>query len=308
VPLPASFSVYAPASSANLGPGFDCLALALDLWLRVDVMPTETSETRDVGRQELLGGVNLVVEAMTMTARTFDLSLPGCDITVSSEIPVARGLGSSAAAIVAGIRVASELLGLGITPETIVDIGGDMEGHADNVSAAALGGATVSVHTAGGYVAEVLTADLPWRAVVFIPDTHSLTKDARDVLPALVPMRDAAANIGRAVLLAHALRSRQAELVREGMIDHLHQPYRAEIFQHLEPAIAAALDAGAIGACLSGAGLSVLALATPENTAEVGLAMSASAGGFGVTGRCLTLSILSGGAYVDRRQASIPTG
>ncbi|HUG15902.1 MAG TPA: homoserine kinase, partial [Thermomicrobiales bacterium] len=282
--MPASFSVRAPASSANLGPGFDSLALALDLWLHASVTRTATGEIRDVGSVDLLGGVNLVIEAMTMTARRLGVTLPGCDITVSSDIPVARGLGSSAAAIVAGIRAAGELAGVELPLAQIVDIGGEMEGHADNVSAAVLGGVTVAAHTAVGYVADVLVASLPWRAVVFIPHSHSLTKDARDVLPALVPLRDAAANIGRGVLLAHALRSHRSDLVREGMVDFLHQPYRAEIFQHLEPAIAAALHAGAIGACLSGAGPSVLALASAACAEGVGVAMTDASGLAGVDG------------------------
>lgn len=294
-----SFSAFAPASSANLGPGFDCLALALDLWLRVDVTETEGSELLDVATQDLLGGANLVIEAMKLTADRLEVNLPGCEIRVASKIPVARGLGSSAAAIVAGIHVAGELAGVQIPPEIVVDIGGHMEGHADNVSAAALGGVTASMHTGHSYVAVVIETHLPWDAVVFIPDTHSLTKDARDVLPGLVPMRDAAANIGHGVLLAHALRTGHAALVRDAMNDFLHQPYRAEIFQHLEPAIAAATGAGAAGACLSGAGPTVLALAAPDDAELVAVAMTEAALAAGVRGQSLTLSVLELGAHTQ---------
>lgn len=296
---PASFSVFAPASSANLGPGFDSLALALDLWLRVDITRVDDGHVRDIGVQDLLGGANLVIEAMTVAAQRLGTEVPGCDVRVSSKIPVARGLGSSAAAIVAGIRAAGELCGTEIPSAQVVDIGGEMEGHADNVSAAALGGVTVSVHTAHGYVADVLTSELPWYAVTFIPNSHSLTKDARNVLPGLVPMRDAAANIGRGILLAHALRTRRADLIHEAMIDHLHQPYRAEIFQHLDPTIAAALDAGAVGACLSGAGPTVLALAALDMAERVGASMASAAAASGVPGRAVTLRILPSGCYVE---------
>jgi homoserine kinase len=295
---PTSFSVFAPASSANLGPGFDCLALALDLWMRVDVVRAAQPGIIDAGSPDLLGGANLVVEAMKMSADRLGLTLPGCEIRVTSDIPVARGLGSSAAAIVAGIRAAGALAGVEIAPEAIVDIGGQMEGHADNVSAAALGGVTGAMHSDAGYVAVVLETELPWKAVVFIPNSHSLTKDARDVLPSLVPMGDAAANIGRGVLLAHALRTRRTELVRQAMSDFLHQPYRAEIFQHLEPAMTAALDAGAVGACLSGAGPTVLALSPPDAVGSVGTAMARAAADAGVGGRCVALAVLPTGCYV----------
>ena len=107
-----SFSVFAPASSANLGPGFDSLALALDLWLRVDVTPTGGAEIVDAESPDLLGGVNLVAAAMMTTAERLGLELPGCELRVHSDIPVARGLGSSAAAIVAGVLAAGELAGV----------------------------------------------------------------------------------------------------------------------------------------------------------------------------------------------------
>jgi homoserine kinase len=291
-------SVFAPASSANLGPGFDCLALALDRWLRVDIEHTVGDGIVDAGSPALLGGSNLVIDAMHETARRLNLRLPGCAIRVTSDIPVARGLGSSAAAIVAGIRAAGALNGVDITDAVAVDIGGQMEGHADNVSAAVLGGATISILAAAGYRAELLARGLPWAPVVLIPEAPAFTHEAREVVPAAIPVADAVSNVGRAVMLALAFGSGRRELVREAMIDRIHQPYRASIFPHLEPTIAAALEAGAAGACLSGAGPSILALAEPERAAAVAAAMSAAATRLGIAGVAEVLRLPERGSYV----------
>lgn len=292
-----TFSVHAPASSANLGPGFDSLAVALDLWLRVDVSRCSGTAIHDAGSLDLLGGTNLVIEAMRVTAQRLGVDLPGCEISVASDIPVARGLGSSAAAIVAGVRAAALLADRPISSADVIDIAGDMEGHADNVSAAELGGVTVAMSSAGGYIAESLASDVPWIPVVFIPDSPSLTHEARGVLPEAVPLADAAANAGRSALLALALREGRADLLREAMIDRLHQPYRAAIFPHLTPCLDVAHLAGALGACLSGAGPTVLAFTTSETSGPVAQAMADAAERAGVAGNAVTLRV-AGGAVV----------
>lgn len=295
-----SFRVSAPASSANLGPGFDSLAIALDLWLHVEVERCSGKTIHDLGGQDLHGGENLVIEAMRFTAEQRGWTLPGCGVRVSSGIPVARGLGSSAAAIVAGIRAAAVLAGQAdLDDREVVAIGGAMEGHADNVSASALGGVTVAVATEESYLAEVLASRLPWAPVLFIPDAVALTKEARGILPDLVPLSDAAANVGRSALLALALQTGRDELLREAMLDALHQPYRSAIFPHLQPAIAAAAAAGAFGASLSGAGPTVLALASPADARAVGEAMAAAAAYVGVAGRAMELGIPAGGCVVE---------
>jgi homoserine kinase len=294
-----SFRVSAPASSANLGPGFDSLALALDLWLHVDVERCSGETIHDLGAQELYGGENLVVTAMRFAAEQRGWALPGCGIRVTSGIPVARGLGSSAAAIVAGIRVAAVLAGqVNLDDREIVAIGGAMEGHADNVSASALGGVTVAIATEEGYLAEVLASHLPWIPVLFIPDAVALTKEARGILPDRVPLVDAAANVGRSALLALALQTGRDELLREAMRDTLHQPYRTAIFPHLQPAIAAATAAGAFGASLSGAGPTVLALASPADAHVVGEAMASASAEVGVAGQVMELAIPASGCVV----------
>lgn len=292
------FSVTAPASSANLGPGFDCLAIALDRWTRVDARITGGAEIVDKGSPDLLGGVNLVIDAINVTASRLGSTVPGCEIRVTSDIPVARGLGSSAAAIVAGVRLAGMLAGCGeLSAQTVIDIAGEMEGHADNVSASALGGVTVAAPVENRYVAEVLTPWIPWSPVLFIPDLAAFTSEARAVLPDAIPVRDAVANISRAALLALALRERREDLLREAMRDRLHQPYRQAIFPHLRPAIDAALAAGALGACLSGAGPTLLAFARPSEEEQVGLAMAGAAHANGVHGEHVTIRLADRGCY-----------
>jgi homoserine kinase len=291
-------SVAAPGSSANLGPGFDCLALALDRWTRVDARTTDGDEIIDAGSPDLLGGSNLVIEAMRTAEKQLGLKLPGCEITVASDIPIARGMGSSAAAIVAGIKLAAILGGMPDVPDAdVIDIGGAMEGHADNVSASVLGGVTVSAPAGDRFVSELLTSSIPWTPVLFVPDLAAFTSNARAVLPTHIPMADVVANVSRSSLLTVALRTGNDEHLRIGMEDRLHQPYRAEIFPHLKPVIAAAVEAGAAGAALSGAGPTVLALSRPQYVEDVRLAMAEAAAACNVPGRNLSVAMVSRGCH-----------
>lgn len=293
------YSVIAPASSANLGPGFDCLAIALDRWTRVDARITGGTEIVDIGGPDLLGGANLVIDAMQVAAERLGATIPGCEVRVSSDIPIARGLGSSAAAIVAGVRVGALLAGFHDMPDSmVVDIAGSMEGHADNASAAAMGGVTVSARVEDRYIADSLVSWIPWSPVLFIPDLAAFTVDARAVLPLEVPVADAVANISRGALLAVAMRDKREDLLEIAMQDRLHQPYRATIFPHLEPVISAALQAGALGASLSGAGPTVLAFARPGEEEQVGLAMAGAAHTCGVHGQHATIRMVDRGCHV----------
>jgi homoserine kinase len=288
-----------PGSSANLGSGFDSLAVALDCMLRVDVIPRDDDIVRESGSPDLLGGNNLVLDAMHLASNRFGLQLAGCDVCVTSDIPVARGLGSSAAALVAGIVAAGIVGGRTLSSDEIIDLAGGIEGHADNVSASVLGGVTVSIKSPTGWIADVVAARLPWAPVVFIPDGHAFTREARAILPEAPPLADVVANLGRAALLVHALHYQRADLLRDAMADRLHQPYRATIFPHLDPCIMAALDAGAAGACLSGAGPAILAFALPEHAARVGEAMRLAAAAHGVDGCSQCMAIPSQGATVS---------
>ena len=274
-----TFSVRAPASSANLGPGFDALGLALDIWNRITIEPggDDVVVRYNVGAEAIGGHENYSLRAMRLLAGDYGRRLPPFTMTCRIDVPVARGVGSSAAAIVAGLIAANELLGLGLRREDLYRRAAHMEGHGDNVGAALYGGAILA---APGMPRPLLLTDgvsLGLVTVLFIPEVTGPTWVARGELPQHVPLADAAFNLGAASGLAMGLHHGDREAIAAGMHDRLHEPPRARLYPHLLPMMEAARSAGAIGACLSGAGPSVLALATPEDAQAVRDALAATA-------------------------------
>ena len=287
------FSVKAPASSANLGPGFDAIGLALDLWntVTVDTDGPAGKVTSSGSESKLLEGAqNLTVKAMKTLAREYGKTLPGFSLHAETEVPIARGLGSSAAALVAGLVAANHLLDLGLSQEDLFQLAWRIEGHGDNVGAALYGGAILAVprvlHATRLWSGE----DRPYTAVVFIPEATGATWAARAALPHEVPHADAAHNVATAAGLAVGLLAGDMELIGAGMHDRLHEPYRARLFTHLDAVKDAAREAGAIGACLSGAGPTVLSLVARERVTAVIAAVEAVVREAGVPGRVLELA------------------
>jgi homoserine kinase len=297
------FTVRAPASSANLGPGFDALGLALDLWNEIEI-DTE-GEPGDVtltgSEAPLLEGRtsnNYSLAAMRDLAQVYGRKLPPFAMTVRAEVPVARGLGSSAAALVAGLVAADRVLGLNLTTADVFGHAWGMEGHGDNVGAALYGGAILAV---AGVPEALILGDgnsLGLVAVVFIPKATSATWAARAALPSTVPLPDAAFNVGTAAGLSVGLLTRNRVAIAAGMHDRLHEPYRSRLFPHLTPMAEAARNAGAIGACLSGAGPTILALADPADAASVEAAYHEVAEEHAVEGRVAILSPTDRGTHV----------
>jgi homoserine kinase len=299
-----SFEIRVPASSANLGPGFDSLALALDMPLRVRVHTGPEPAGQAAVGVELHGGEDLVLAGMRRAAQELGRELEPCVVEVESDIPVARGLGSSAAAIVAGLQAGALVTtGSVLSSEQLISLGGMLEGHADNVAAAVLGGVTVAISTGSGYRAARLIERIAWQAVLFVPSAAAFTREARGVLPVQVPLSDAAANVGRAALLVHALTTGNDELLAEAMSDRLHQPYRAALFPHLQAMIEAARLAGAAGVCLSGAGPAVLALAAAHHVDAVGAALQDAGCRLGVPGTVRMPGVATRGIVVERARA-----
>lgn len=292
--------VRVPASSANLGPGFDVLAIALAQYLTVRYEVDGTTETpRVVSQPDLRGGPNLVLRGMEAAALASGCRLPGGKLVVESEIPVARGLGSSAAAVVAGLVLANELCGRPLSRERLFRLAFEVEGHGDNVGAALYGGAVLAVDGATG---EPLVAPVPIRfpvvAVVLIPETLGYTSDARAVLPRRIRRVTAVRTAARTALLVLAFSTGQPELLATAMQDELHQPYRAVLYPHLEEAIAVAREAGAYGAALSGAGPAVLALTHPERARQVHTAFEELLERRRMTGAAVVLPVDEVGAAV----------
>src|SRR4051794_6605129 len=302
---PDSITVEAPASSANLGPGFDSLALALELHLRVTVTPLDAGAEQLVvegeGADEIgLDAGNRFLIGLEHGLQKFGLEPPVMRIEMENAIPLARGLGSSAAACVAGLLAAQAMAETELGVERMHRIATDIDGHPDNVAAALLGGFVVVGHDGAG-VPSASRFDPPQalHATVFIPDLAMRTAEMRAALPAQVSHADAAHNVGRAALVVAALTTDRLDLLAAMSEDRLHEPYRLAHLPQLPELTAAARDAGALGAALSGAGSAVLALSGDAATADqVARAMSAAARRAALPGRAVVVRPAAHGARV----------
>ncbi len=292
--------VSVPGTSANLGPGFDALGLALDLRTRATLeIPAAQPGVRVIGRDaHILGRTrNLVEDGILHYLMLVDRTLPPYALLVDNRLPVARGLGGSAAAVVAGLALAAAALGHNPDPARLLPLAVAMEGHGDNVAAALFGGLVVVWGEGKAMHARSLPIAASLQGVVFIPERSSSTKAARAILPKQFSRSDAAYNIARTALLVDALREGRAPDLREAMCDRLHQPYRLPALPHA-PLLDAAYAAGAHGAVLSGAGSSLLAICDATTASAVAAAMSSRAAELGVVGETVPLAI-------DRRGLSL---
>ncbi len=259
--------VRVPASSANLGPGFDCFAAALDLQLEVEVVETGTFAVvtdLEVDR----GRDNLVVRAFAELADPDPF-----EFRISSQIPMSGGLGSSAAAIVAGVLAADHLFEL---DADVLALATRIEGHPDNIAAALLGGVTVC---ADGRADRLPMPD-DLEAVLVVPHAAVRTADARAALPAEVPMGDAVGNVAHAALLVAGLTTRIHDLLARGLRDALHQDRRAHLFPQSHALLVRATEFGALGATVSGAGPTVMFWCTIDQTGAVAQALRAETEGW----------------------------
>jgi homoserine kinase len=295
---PKSVTVEAPASTANLGPGFDALAMALDLWLRVTVTPlsagAESLTVTGEGKDEIgLDAGNRFLIGLEHGLEEFGLEPPVMEIEMDNQIPLARGLGSSAAASVAGLLAAEALAGEHLPEGRLLELASEIENHPDNASAAYLGGFVVV-----GQPPARFDPPASLRAALFIPDVALRTAEMRRALPANVSHRDAAHNVGRTAMIVAALASgSRLDLLSAMADDRLHEPYRAAHFPQLPALVAAARDAGALGASLSGAGSTVIALSDSDATAQrVADAMAGTAGGLDLPGRAMVVKPIAHGA------------
>lgn len=262
-------TVYVPATSANLGPGFDCLALALDLWnrttLRLEGKDIRVSIAGEGAGRLPTGANNLIVQAFMHVCNEKGLTKPqGLRIGCHNAIPLGSGLGSSAAAAITGIMGANALFELELKPLDIIRIANKFEGHADNAAAAVYGGLAV-VATGGDELLVQSIPIVPMRVVIVLPDFYLPTRQARAALPKKVQLTDAVANIGRSALVVEALRTSDRDLLFKAMVDCLHQPYRLPLIPGAEAALKFAWERG-IPAALSGAGPSLIAF--PERNEE----------------------------------------
>jgi homoserine kinase len=249
--------VRVPASSANLGPGFDTLAAALALHLELEVRETGSFAVHTDLAIALERERNLVV-------RAFERLHPAdrFEFTIRSDIPLSGGLGSSAAAVLAGLLAADHLFEL---DEDVLSLAAELEGHPDNVAAALNGGFVVC---AGGSVHR-FEPPMGLEAVLVVPAEPVATKHARAAVPKSVPLGDAVFNVAHASLLMAGLASGDWDLIAAGLLDRLHQPYRAHLYPRSAELLERAQDLGALGATISGAGPTVLVWCRYEHTGTV---------------------------------------
>jgi len=257
--------IRVPATSANLGPGFDCLGIALDIWneVRFEEADEMTYRVTGEGAEKLNHRPkNLLTESLKRVFEICGKSLKGINIQAHNNILHSSGLGSSAAAIVAGIYGANELLNEPLDSDTLLKLAAEIEGHPDNIAPALLGGFVVSIITES----EIITRryEVPPLTVVIVkPDVRWQTQMARSVLPKSVSRTDAIFNIGRTALVIDALRNGDLDLLQKVMDDRLHQSYR---LKHIPAGIAAHKTGKQFGAAaLSGAGPSIICFVSPEN-------------------------------------------
>ena len=297
-------TVRAPATSANLGPGFDCLSLALDVANVVQAWPADRVSVEVVGEgsgQLPTDATNEVYRAVASAFAARGQQPPLLRLRCANVIPPTRGLGSSSAARASGLLLGNALLDDPLSLDELLRLGAEQEGHPDNIAACLLGGVQVCVTTNRGVEHCRVPVAVPLRAVVFVPDFPMDTHRARGLLPREVSVETAVYNISRASMLVAALATGRTDLLRTATEDAIHQLPRAQVFPALPGLLKAALDAGAYGAFLSGAGSSVLAFADAERAESVGAALATLAADEGVSGRVVQAGIAEHGATVERR-------
>lgn len=252
--------IKVPATSANMGPGFDCLGVALDLYNCFEI--EETASGLEITGCDVAysNESNLTYTSMQKCFEVLNYKPRGLKININSDIPISRGLGSSAACIVGGIAAANELAGGKLTKAQLLEIANTIEGHPDNVSPALMGGMTIAVQDKGKvYYESVKIAD-NLRFCALIPDFTLSTSEARAALPNTLTYSDAIFNISRATLLVAALANGSFDLIKYACEDALHQPYRSKLIPGYDDIVDKVKDLDCLGVFLSGAGPTIMAI------------------------------------------------
>lgn len=294
-------SVRVPATTANLGPGFDCLALALELHNHITVSPAEDGisvELEGEGAQTLPDDQsNLVAQAALRAFESLGQRPPGLHLYCKNRIPLGSGLGSSAAAVVGGVSAANAMVDGGMSDEELLFLAYAIEGHADNAAAALNGG----LNLVRARPAELIVRKVPLSPVevaLAVPGFELPTERMREALPELVPLADAVDNMASLGMLLEALRDGNHELLREAADDRLHQPHRLKRIPGAEAALEAARAAGATAAVLSGAGPSLVAFA-PQGLQAIAQAMVNAFEAAGHYAHAMVLPVAENGVTIE---------
>ncbi len=270
-------SVVVPASTSNLGPGFDCLGAAVDLFLRVRTAPTDREngvrlEYQDGRGPDVEPEEDLLYKGLKQVLRKEDAKEPSWILNVESNIPTSGGLGSSAAASAAGLALGAHIAGIEPEDDWLFEEGFRLEGHPDNIAPSVYGGITISYVTQNGPGTVRIAPEFPAELILIRSDVQVETREARERLPGTVDHEDAVFNLTRTALLVHALENGRLDLLQEAIQDRIHQPYRAKLIPGGGEALKAGYEAGALGIWISGAGPTIACLVkdgdrTPVRTA-----------------------------------------
>jgi homoserine kinase len=302
-----SVTITVPATTANLGPGFDCLGAALSLYNRFEFSrlsdPTASLQIEASGRDAervATDTTNLAYQAFCYFYQKIEQTPPPIHLSIKLEIPLARGLGSSATAIVAGLVGANELASSPLTTTDVMNMAIDLEGHPDNVVPALIGGCRLAATKPDTSWA---ICEIPWHAdvvpVVAIPEFELSTAKARSVLPSTYERSDAIFNAAHLGLLIRGLQKGDADWLRTALQDRIHQPYRQALISGYEAVQSTALEAGAYGLVISGAGPTLLALTHTNQAEAVRTAMAETWKSIGITASAQILPIEPRGTLVS---------
>jgi homoserine kinase len=296
-----SVSVRVPATTANLGAGFDCIGAALSLYNQFTFTLADSFQIIARGTEADRVAVdeqNLAYQAFVQVFDRLQRPIPGIKLEIDLEVPLARGLGSSATAIVGGLLGANGLAGLPLSLAEIMAMAIAMEGHPDNVVPALIGGCRL----AASYGEKWEICDVPWHSnivpVVAIPNFELSTAEARQVLPTTYSRADAVFNISHLALLMRGLETGNGQWVRAGMVDKIHQPYRQQLIKGYVEVETAAVTAGAYGIVISGAGPTLLALVDESRVPAVVQAIAEAWQAVGIESMVQTLQLDLAGAQI----------
>lgn len=304
-------SVKVPATSANMGPGFDCFGIALSMYntvtLEETVYPTNGLEINILGTQdEALSTFtvptdksNIVYKAVELLYNYTGQTPPALRINIQSNIPIAKGLGSSASVIVGGVLAANKLLGNPADEAALLSIANEIEGHPDNIAPAMLGGLVVSsVEDDGSIIYRKIVWPENWKLIIGVPDYELATQISRSVLPEKVDFADAVYNSKRSAMFVQALHTQDKELMKLALHDKLHQPYRARLVPGLNEIIEELKQTDAIGCVLSGAGPSILVIAENNSVEESKAIIKEVWEGIGVKASIKSIAVDTKGAVI----------
>jgi len=267
-----SLHLQLPATSANLGPGFDALGLAMALYLTIDAMPSESLRIDATGRNaDLCGDAanSLILSTYTSVLAAKNQPVTPLHLKLDNQIPLGMGCGSSAAALLAGVLLANHFGQLNWTDEQILEEACRREGHPDNVAACFFGGMTASANDKDRVITATCGENLTWNLLIALPSASLATEKARALLPPTYSRADAVANVQNTALLVSAFALNRADLLRTAMQDRIHQPYRMAACPLLARLLPLVNSPGIFGIALSGAGPSVLVIADPTATDDI---------------------------------------